>query len=136
VRPGEYDGKFLEQENASRRETIIETTDGETFRNDICWQPPALGLATGGGFNTGLISAGHPELTTRQLTVRYRLPSRVPVARSVHVLAIAVLADAVVHALAATPVWYVIAMSVHGVLICGSLGRLVGIVVHASAVQA
>jgi hypothetical protein len=44
----------------------------------------------------------------------------------VFVLAIAALAGAVVHALAATPVWYVVAWSVPGVLVGGSIGTRVG----------
>jgi uncharacterized membrane protein YfcA len=48
------------------------------------------------------------------------------VATSVFVLAIAATAGAAVHALAATPVWYVIAWSVPGVLIGGTIGTRVG----------
>lgn len=42
------------------------------------------------------------------------------------VLAIAALAGAAVHALAATPVWYVVAWSIPGVLIGGTVGTRVG----------
>lgn len=124
--PGECEGEFLERKNTGRGETTIETTDGETFRYDTCWRPPGVGLATAGGFITGLISAGLPEVTTTQLIVRCRLPPRVAVATSVFVLAIAAIAGAIVHALAATPVWYVIAWSVPGVLIGGTIGTRVG----------
>lgn len=124
--PGEQEGAYLKQKNAGRGETVIETTDGETFRYDTCWRPPGVGLATVGGFITGLISAGLPEVTTTQLIVRCRLPPRVAVATSVFVLAIAALAGAAVHALAATPVWYVIGWSVPGVLIGGTIGTRVG----------
>ena len=42
------------------------------------------------------------------------------------VLGIAALAGAAVHALAATPVWYVVAWSIPGVLIGGTVGTRVG----------
>ncbi|WP_435064650.1 sulfite exporter TauE/SafE family protein [Halobaculum sp. EA56] len=124
--PGEREGAYLERKNAGRGQTTIETADGETYTYDTCWRPPGVGLATAGGFITGLISAGLPEVTTTQLIVRCRLPPRVAVATSVFVLAIAALAGAAVHALAATPVWYVVAWSVPGVLIGGTLGTRVG----------
>jgi uncharacterized membrane protein YfcA len=124
--PGEDEGEFLERKNTGRGKTTIETADGETFTYDICWRPPGIGLATAGGFITGLISAGLPEVTTTQLIVRCRLPPRVAVATSVFVLAIAAIAGAAVHALAATPVWYVVAWSVPGVLIGGTVGTRVG----------
>ncbi|AFK21578.1 sulfite exporter TauE/SafE family protein [Haloferax mediterranei] len=124
--PGECEGAFLEEKNSGRGETVIETTDGETFTYDTCWRPPGVGLATAGGFITGLISAGLPEVTTTQLIVRCRLPPRVAVATSVFVLAIAAIAGAAVHALAATPVWYVVAWSIPGVLIGGTIGTRVG----------
>jgi len=124
--PGEDEGEFLERKNTGRGTTTIETTDGETFTYDTCWRPPGIGLAIAGGFVTGLISAGLPEATTTQLIVRCRLPPRVAVATSVFVLAIAAIAGAAVHALAATPVWYVVAWSVPGVLIGGTVGTRVG----------
>jgi len=124
--PGECEGSFLQRKNSGRGRTTIETTDGETFTYDRCWRPPGLGLATVGGFVTGLISAGLPEVTTTQLIVRCRLPPRVAIATSVFVLAVAALAGAAVHALAATPVWYVVAWSVPGVLIGGTVGTRVG----------
>jgi uncharacterized membrane protein YfcA len=124
--PGEREGEFLEAKNDGRGTTTVETTDGETFTYDTCWRLPGVGLATVGGFVTGLISAGLPELTTTQLIVRCRLPPRVAVATSVFVLGIAALAGAAVHALAATPVWYVVAWSIPGVLIGGTVGTRVG----------
>jgi hypothetical protein len=124
--PGEGEGEYLRTKNTGRGETTIETADGETFTYDTCWRPPGVGLATAGGFITGLISAGLPEVTTTQLIVRCRLPPRVAVATSVFVLGIAAFAGAAVHALAATPVWYVIAWSVPGVLIGGTIGTRVG----------
>jgi uncharacterized membrane protein YfcA len=124
--PGECEGEFLQAKNSGRGTTTIETTDGETYTYDTCWRPPGLGLATAGGFITGLISAGLPEITTTQLIVRCRLPPRVAIATSVFVLAIAAIAGAAVHALAATPVWYVVAWSIPGVLIGGTIGTRVG----------
>jgi hypothetical protein len=44
----------------------------------------------------------------------------------VFVLAIAAGAGALVHALTATPVWYVVAWSVPGVLVGGTVGTRVG----------
>lgn len=41
-------------------------------------------------------------------------------------LAIAAIAGAIVHALAATPVWYIVAWSIPGVLIGGTIGARVG----------
>ena len=124
--PGECEGPLLAEKNDGRGTTVVEATDGERFEYDTCWRPPGVGLATVGGFVTGLISAGLPEVTTTQLIVRCRLPPRVAVATSVFVLAVAALAGAVVHALAATPVWYVVAWSVSGVLIGGTVGTRVG----------
>lgn len=124
--PGECEGEFLREKNTGRGETVVESADGETYRYDTCWRPPGVGLATGGGFITGLISAGLPELTTTQLIVRCRLPPRVAIATSVFVLAIAAIAGAAVHALAATPVWHVVAWSVPGVLIGGTIGTRIG----------
>jgi len=50
----------------------------------------------------------------------------VAVATSVFVLAVAAVAGAAVHALAATPVWYVVAWSIPGVVIGGTVGTRVG----------
>ena len=83
-------------------------------------------LSTIGGFITGLISAGLPEIVTTQLIVRCRIPLRVAVATSVFVLDVTAVAGAVVHALTATPVWYVVAWSTPGVLVGGTIGTRVG----------
>lgn len=48
------------------------------------------------------------------------------VATSVFVLGVTAVAGAVVHALTATPVWYVVAWSVPGVLVGGTVGTRVG----------
>lgn len=124
--PGESEGEYLAEKNEGRGRTVIEAADGEVFEYDTCWRAPGLSLATIGGFITGLISAGLPEITTTQLIVRCRLPPRVAIATSVFVLAVAAVAGAAVHALAATPVWYVVAWSIPGVLIGGTIGTRFG----------
>lgn len=124
--PGEFEGEFLKEKNEGGGTTTIEAADGEVYTYDTCWRPPGVGLSTAGGFITGLISAGLPEIVTTQLIVRCRLPPRVAVATSVFTLGIAAGAGALVHALTATPVWYVVAWSIPGVLIGGTLGTRVG----------
>ena len=124
--PGECEGEYLQEKNSGRGTTTIEAADGETFTYDTCWRPPGVALSTVGAFVTGLISAGLPEIVTTQLIVRCRIPPRVAVATSVFVLAIAAGAGALVHALTATPVWYVVAWSIPGVLIGGTVGTRVG----------
>jgi len=124
--PGECEGEFLREKNTGRGTTTIAATDGETFTYDTCWRPPGVALSTVGAFVTGLISAGLPEIVTTQLIVRCRIPPRVAVATSVFVLAIAATAGAIVHALTATPVWYVVAWSIPGVVIGGTIGTRVG----------
>lgn len=88
-----------------------------------------------GGFVTGLISAGLPEITTTQLILRCRLPPRVAVATNVFVLAIVAIAGAVVHALVATPVWTVVAWSIPGVLVGGTVGTRIGRHVHGATLE-
>ncbi|MEF8882375.1 MAG: sulfite exporter TauE/SafE family protein [Halapricum sp.] len=124
--PGESEGAYLEEKNSGRGRTRIEAADGETFTYDTCWRPPGITLSTIGAFVTGLISAGLPEIVTTQLIVRCRVPPRVAVATSVFVLAVAAIAGALVHALTATPVWYVVAWSVPGVVVGGTIGTRVG----------
>lgn len=124
--PGECEGEYLREKNSGRGKTVIEASDDERFEYDTCWRPPGVTLSTLGGFVTGLISAGLPELVTTQLVVRCRVPPRVAVATSVFVLGVAATAGAAVHALSATPVWYVVAWSVPGVLVGGTVGTRVG----------
>jgi len=120
--PGEYETEFLAEKNTSGDTTTVEAADGETYVYDTCWRPPGVALSTVGGFITGLISAGLPEIVTTQLIVRCRIPPRVAVATSVFTLGIAAGAGALVHALAATPVWYVVAWSIPGVILGGTVG--------------
>jgi len=124
--PGEYEGEYLERKNSGRGTTTIEAADGETFTYDTCWRPPGVALSTVGAFVTGLISAGLPEIVTTQLVVRCRMPPRVAVATSVFVLGVTAVVGAVVHALSATPVWYVVAWSIPGVVVGGTIGTRVG----------
>jgi uncharacterized membrane protein YfcA len=124
--PGDGEGPYLASKNDGRGETVIETRDGTVYRYDTCWRVPGVSLSAVGGFITGLISAGLPEVTTTQLIVRCRVPPRVAIATSVFVLGIAAIAGAAVHALAATPVWYVVGWSIPGVLVGGTLGTRLG----------
>jgi uncharacterized membrane protein YfcA len=124
--PGECVGAYLKAKNSGRGTTTVEATDGETFTYDTCWRTPGVALSTVGGFITGLISAGLPEIVTTQLIVRCRVPPRVAVATSVFVLGVTAIAGALVHALTATPVWYVVAWSIPGVLVGGAIGTRVG----------
>ena len=124
--PGECEGAFLQEKNDGGGTTKIEAADGESFTYDTCWRTPGVALSTLGGFVTGLISAGLPEIVTTQLIVRCRVPPRVAVATSVFVLGVTAVAGAVVHALTATPVWYVVAWSIPGVLVGGSVGTRIG----------
>ncbi len=124
--PGECENDFLKEKNDGRGTTTIEAADGETFTYDTCWRPPGVALSGVGGFITGLISAGLPEIVTTQLVVRCRIPPRVAVATSVFTLAIAAGAGALVHALTATPVWYIVAWSIPGVVVGSTVGSRVG----------
>jgi len=124
--PGECEGSFLQRKNGENGTTTIVAADGERFEYDTCWRPPGVGLAGVGAFVTGLISAGLPEIVTTQLVVRCRVPPRVAVATSVFVLAITATVGAFVHALTATPVWWVVAWSIPGVLVGGQIGTRVG----------
>ncbi len=54
------------------------------------------------------------------------MPPRVAVATSVFVLAIAAVAGAAVHALAATSAWHVVVWSIPGVIVGGTIGARVG----------
>ena len=134
--PGSREGGFLKAKNTGRGTTNITAADGEAFTYDTCWRPPGVALSTAGGFITGLISAGLPEIVTTQLIVRCRLPPRVAVATSVFVLAIAAAAGAAVHALTATPVWFVVAWSIPGVVIGGTVGTRVGKYVPSDLMEA
>jgi uncharacterized membrane protein YfcA len=124
--PGEDEGEYMRKQAEENDETTIEAADGEVYRYKTCWRPPGVALSGIGGFVTGLISAGLPEIVTTQLVTRCRLPPRVAVATSVFVLAITASIGAAIHALTATPVWYVVVWSVPGVLVGGTIGTRVG----------
>ncbi len=134
--PGEGEGPYLKEKNTGRGQTVVEAADGERYAFDTCWRPPGVALATIGGFVTGLISAGLPEIVTTQLVIRCRVPPRVAIATSVFVLGVAAVAGAAVHALSATPVWYVVAWSIPGVLIGGTIGTRVGKYVPSDLMEA
>jgi len=125
-KPGEREGAYLRECAERKPETVVEAADGEVYQYSTCWRPPGVALSGVGGFITGLISARLPEVVTTQLVIRCRLPPRVAVATSVFVLAITASIGAVIHALSATPVWFVIAWSVPGVLVGGTIGTRVG----------
>jgi uncharacterized membrane protein YfcA len=124
--PGSSEGEYLREKNSGRGTTTVEAADGESFTYETCWRTPGVALSTLGGFITGLISAGLPEIVTTQLIVRCRVPPRVAVATSVFVLGVTAVAGAAVHALTATPVWYVVAWSIPGVVIGSTVGSRVG----------
>jgi len=113
----------------------LRTRDGQTYHLGACSRGSTAALSALGGFLTGLISAGLPELNTTQLVVRCRVPPRIAVATSVFTLAITALVGAGVHALAAQPAWHVVRWSVPGVL-CGSfLGSRLSRVLPAEAME-
>lgn len=116
-KPRECEEEILKQKAKDNPYTIIETSDGETYEYRTCWRTPRVFLSSVGGFITGLISAGLPEISTTQLIIRCRVSPRVAVATSVFVLSITAFVGAVIHALNATPVFYVIGWSIPGVLI-------------------
>lgn len=124
--PGEKAGPLFDTGESEDGQTVLEASDGSRYEYPTCWRPPGVGLATGGGFLTGLISAGLPEIVTTQLVIRCRLPPRVAIATSVFVMAIAASVGALVHALSATPVWWVVAWSIPGVIVGSTLGTRVG----------
>ncbi len=107
--------------------TVIQARDGITYSYRTCRRavgaiPPGIG-----GFLTGLISAGLPEITTTQLILRCHIPQRVAVATAIVVLTITVFFAAFVHAIAAEPAWYVVVWSIPGVIIGAQIGpRLAG----------
>jgi len=115
--------------------TVLQLCSGSARSVSQLIQASGVVLATTGRFITGLISAGLPEVVTTQLVIRCRIPPRVAVATSVFVLAIAAGAGAAVHALSATPVWYVVAWSVPGVLVGGTIGTRVGKFVPEDAME-
>lgn len=124
--PGEREGEYLRERAERNPLTEIEAADGTVYRYRTCWRPPGVALSSVGGFVTGLISAGLPEIVTTQLVVRCRLPPRVAIATSVFVLAIAASIGAVIHSLSATPVWHIVAWSIPGVLVGGTAGTRAG----------
>ncbi|WP_336328753.1 sulfite exporter TauE/SafE family protein [Halovenus sp. HT40] len=124
--PGADESEYMRKQAEENEQTIIEAADGELYRYRACWRPPGVALSGIGGFVTGLISAGLPEVVTTQLVTRCRLPPRVAVATSVFVLAITATIGAAIHALTATPVWYVVVWSIPGVIVGGTIGTRTG----------
>jgi uncharacterized protein len=125
-KPGEKSGRLINRRSKGKGTTVIKARDGTVYKYPTCWRVPGVILAAIGGTFTGLISAGLPEISTTQLVVRCKLPPRVAVATSVFVLAIAALAGAAIHALAAAPAWTAVGWSVPGVLVGSLMGSRVG----------
>jgi hypothetical protein len=123
--PGEDCGELMTRKSQGLGERVIVARDGAEYRFPVCWRPPGVAMAGGGGLITGVISAGLPEIVTTQLVARCHLPPRVAIATSVFVLAIAAAVGAIVHALSATPVWIVVAWTIPGVLIGSTVGSRV-----------
>ncbi|NBC30372.1 MAG: TSUP family transporter [Spirochaetes bacterium] len=123
--PGDREGELMKRKNVKRGETLVAAKDGTEYRFPLCWRPPGVAMAAGGGFITGVISAGLPEIVTTQLVTRCHVPPRVAVATSVFVLAITAAVGAGIHALSATPVWHVVAWTIPGVLIGSTVGSTI-----------
>ena len=123
--PGDREGELMRRKNVNRGETLVQAKDGTEYRFPLCWRPPGVAMAAGGGFITGVISAGLPEIVTTQLVTRCHVPPRVAVATSVFVLAITAAVGAGIHALSATPVWHVVAWTIPGVLIGSTVGSTI-----------
>ena len=109
------------------RTTVIKARDGEVYEYRVCNRTIGVTLAGVGGFLTGLMSAGLPEITTTQLMLRCHIPPRVAVATAIFVLTVTAVFAAGVHALEAKPAWYVVVWSIPGVTIGAQIGpRLEG----------
>ncbi len=121
-RPDEFESEYIRDKTRKKPLTVVETNDGQLFRYKTCWRPPGVALSSIGGFITGIISAGLPEILTTQLIIRCCIPPRVAIGTSVFVLGVTAMVGSVIHAVSATPVWHVVAWSIPGVLIGGYIG--------------
>lgn len=124
--PGEREGDLIRRKSRGKGKTVIRARDGTVYEYPTCWHLPGSVMAAIGGAITGVISAGLPEISTTQLVVRCRVPSRVAVATSVFTLAITASIGAGIHALSAQPAWHVVGWSIPGVLIGSTLGSRIG----------
>lgn len=107
--------------------TIIRARDGSVYTYRACRRGIGVALAGVGGFLTGLVSAGLPEITTTQLVLRCHIPRRVAVATAIVVLTVTAFFAAGAHAIAAEPAWYVVVWSIPGVIVAAQIGpRLAG----------
>ena len=104
------------------RTTEIHARDGAQFKYRTCNRPVGVALAGIGGFLTGLMSAGLPEIATTQLVLRCRIPPRVAVATSIFVLTVIAFFGAGIHSLSAQPAWHVVVWSVPGVIVGAQIG--------------
>lgn len=106
--------------------TRVVTRDGTQFCYRKCpWKPGAV-LAITGGFLTGLISAGLPEISTTQLVTRCKIPAQIAVATSIFVLAIATAVGVGIYGATLEIPWEVLQWSVPGVILGSLLGSRVG----------
>lgn len=83
-------------------------------------------MAVAGGFLTGLISAGLPEISTTQLVTRCKIPARIAISTSIVVLAIATAVGAGIYGATLQPAWGVLIWSVPGVIIGSFTGSQMG----------
>lgn len=104
------------------RVTVIRASDGQQYTYRVCNRRIGVPLAGLGAALTGLMSAGLPEITTTQLILRCRIPSRVAVATSILVLTVTVFFAAGIHAFAGEPAWYVVVWSIPGVIVGAQIG--------------
>lgn len=124
--PGSRSGALMDRKSRGKGTTVIRARDGSVYEYPTCWRFPGWAMAAAGGWLTGLISAGLPEISTTQLVVRCRVPPRVAVATSVFTLALVAAAGAAIHALNAQPPWHVVGWSIPGVLVGSAIGSRVG----------
>lgn len=133
--PGERAMAVIDRKSVGKGTTVVRARDGTVFTYPTCWRPPGVVMAAVGGALTGMISAGLPEISTTQLVVRCRVPPRVAVATSVFTLALVAAVGAVIHALAAQPVWPVVGWSIPGVLVGSTIGSRISAYLPAGVME-
>ena len=124
LRPRLPAGPIIDQ---AKHPTVVRARDGNVYTYRVCNRIIGVPLAGVGSTLTGLMSAGLPEITTTQLIIRCRIPTRVAVATSLMVLTVTVFFAAAIHAVAGEPAWYVVVWSIPGVITGAQIGpRLQG----------
>lgn len=124
--PGDSAMPLIDRKSRGKGTTVVRARDGTVYEYPTCWRPPGVAMAVLGGVLTGMISAGLPEISTTQLVVRCRVPSRVAIATSVFTFAVVATVGAGIHAILVHPVWGVVGWSIPGVLIGSTIGSRVG----------